>query len=383
MVVDILIGADTVPTKSNEEDFRNGNKLQLIGKELCTIFDQSDYIILNMEAPMIDTSHPIIKCGPNIGCPMDTIAGFKAINPYFYTLANNHILDYGEDGLFLTMRLLAEQGISYSGAGKDLAEASSPFVVNIKGIKIGIYCCTDREFSMATLCSAGANPYDPLSSYEHVKRLKARTDFMIVLFHGGKEHYRYPSPNLQRIFRKFADCGADYVIAQHTHCVGCMEKYKESVLVYGQGNFIFDYDKSEFWNTSILIKVRIDISNTLKMAYECIPLIKEGSGVRMAKGTKAEEIIGGFKERSRQIAIPGFIEKQFSEFADSMLESYLIRNSGGFGHFLPVRILNKLSHYEFMRMVYNKKYIPAIENCIECEAHREVMLEALRRLYRI
>ncbi|MFP3360883.1 CapA family protein, partial [Planococcus sp. SIMBA_143] len=74
---------------------------------------------------------------------------------------------------------------------------------------------------------------------------------------GGKEHYRYPSPYLQKICRKFVEKGADIVICQHSHAVGCFEEYHNSTIIYGQGNFVFDNSNIEFWQTSILVDINI------------------------------------------------------------------------------------------------------------------------------
>ena len=69
-----------------------------------------------------------------------------------------------------------------------------------------------------------------------------KCDYTIVLYHGGKEYYRYPSPNLQRVCRYMIEKGTDLVICQHSHCIGCEENYLSGKIVYGQGNFIFDCD---------------------------------------------------------------------------------------------------------------------------------------------
>ena len=65
------------------------------------------------------------------------------------------------------------------------------------------------------------------------------------IINGGKEHYRYPSPDLQKICRKFIDKGADLVVCQHSHCIGCEEKYNHGTIVYGQWNFLFDRSNIE------------------------------------------------------------------------------------------------------------------------------------------
>ena len=166
----------------------------------------------------------------------------------------------------------------------------------------------------------GANPFDPLESLDHIQELKTKCDYAIVLYHGGKEHYRYPSPYLQKVCRKICEKGADLVICQHSHCIGCFEQYEGSTIVYGQGNFIFDKSKSEYWDTSILVKLEI---NDSQVDTEYIPITRKGNGVRLATGQAAKEILDGFQRRSKEILYEGFIEKQYQEFAQANIQSYL------------------------------------------------------------
>ncbi|MFW6015997.1 MAG: hypothetical protein ACOCRK_06130 [bacterium] len=63
-------------------------------------------------------------------------------------------------------------------------------------LKTGIYTCADHEFTIATCNSPEENPFDSIESVDHIKDLKKRCDYLIVLYHEGKEHYRYPSPYL-------------------------------------------------------------------------------------------------------------------------------------------------------------------------------------------
>lgn len=249
----IIIGGDIVPTESNRKLFAGANVDELIGTDLKELLRRADYTIFNLEVPLTDTENPIPKCGPNLIAPTETVNGLKAINPYFFTLANNHILDQGEQGLFSTMNCLGEAGIDYAGVGRNLDEASKGFIKEINGIKVGIYCCAEHEFSIAIEHSAGANPFDPLESMDHISTLKNQSDYVMVLYHGGKEHYRYPSPYLQKVCRKCVDKGADLVVCQHSHCIGCEEKWNGGTIVYGQGNFLFDDSDNEYWKTSLLV----------------------------------------------------------------------------------------------------------------------------------
>ncbi len=375
MSAKILIGADIVPTEKNMGLFVKGDVEQLLGAELKKYMDSADYIILNLEAPFTDKETPIIKAGENFRIPTKAFEGVKNINPYFLGLANNHILDQEEKGLDSTIHLLKANKIAYAGAGKNLAEASKPYIADINGYKIGIYVCAEHEYSIAEDNKAGANPYDPLYSFDHIRNLKGNCDYVIVLYHGGKEYYRYPTPMLQRTFHKFAEVGADLVIAQHTHCIGCYEKYMSSTLVYGQGNFLFDDSDREEEKTSLLLEVSLtDGGNEIKF----VPLVKYISYVRMANDELRNEILKGFEDRSEKIIRPGFILKEFETLAQNQRRNYLLGLAGGFSRILPIRVICKLFGEKATDHYYHgKKSLPA-DDFIKCETHREMMLEILK-----
>lgn len=370
----ILIGADLVPTKSNEELFKMGNAEKLIGKELMKLFRDADYRIFNLEVPLTDDKRPIKKCGPNLIASTDTILGYKAIGVDLLTLANNHILDHGANGLDSTIRLLSENNISFLGAGKNINEARRPYFISLYDKKIGVYACAEHEFSIASNKTAGANPFDPLETPDCIAALKKQCDFLIVLYHGGKEHYRYPSPYLQKVCRRLVEKGADLVICQHSHCIGCEEKYNGATIIYGQGNFLFDCSESEFWQTSLLVALNSDFNVTY------IPIVKNGNTVRLAK-ENAKKILDDFAERSKQIAKSGFVEENYKKFAKSMACGYLIEMSGVSKNIF-FRVINKLTGYHFAKVFIKKKYnnktLLSLQNFIECEAHRELLLSGLK-----
>ena len=200
--MNILIGADLVPTKSNMKYFENNNIEKLIDKYLLEKLNRADYRIFNLEVPLVDKETPINKCGPNLIASTKSGLGIKALRTDFLTLANNHILDQGEKGLISTLKVLKDLDISFAGIGNNIEEASKPFIFEIENKKVGIYCCVEHEFSIVSSYSMGANPFDPLESLDHIQNLKKQVDYVIVLYHGGKEHYRYPSPNLQKLVEK-------------------------------------------------------------------------------------------------------------------------------------------------------------------------------------
>ena len=274
----MLIGSDLVPTETNYDLFEAGNVNELVGERLKNELESADFRIFNLETPVYDGQAPITKCGPNLIVPTRTMPGIKALNPSLMALANNHILDHGEDGLYSTFAELEKWNIPYIGAGHNLSEAQKPYIIEANGKKLGIYNCAEHEFTIAEENKGGANPFDPFESLDHIAELKEECDFVIVLYHGGKEHYRYPTPRLKKVCRKIAQKGADLVVCQHSHCVGCMEEYNGSTIVYGQGNFLFDHSKSEFWQTSLLINAEFEED----MHISFVPICKNDYVVRYA-----------------------------------------------------------------------------------------------------
>ena len=226
----ILIGADIAPTVTNQYIFENAQMEKIVDEGIRTVFSKAGYRIFNLEVPLTDLEEPIKKCGPNLIASTASVVGLKQLGIDFLTLANNHILDQGEKGMWSTTEQLDKAGIAYAGVGRNPVEAARPYIVELDRKKIGIYCCAEHEFSIVSEKQAGANPFDPLESLDHIAGLKTMCDYVICLYHGGKEHYRYPSPNLRKTCRKIVEKGADLVICQHTHCIGCEEKWLDGTI---------------------------------------------------------------------------------------------------------------------------------------------------------
>lgn len=367
----LIIGSDLVPTNVNIDLFNNGDVVSLLGDDLYQIWNSVDVRIFNLETPLTDKSEPIEKQGPNLIAPTSTIKGIKKLDPTLITLANNHILDHGTQGLDSTMDLLDKNNIPFIGAGDNLLDASEPYIIEKNGIKVGVYTCAEYEFTIAGEDSPGANPFDPLESLDHISELKSKCNYVIVLYHGGKEHYRYPSPYLQKVCRKIVEKGADLIVCQHSHCVGAYEKFNNSTIVYGQGNFIFNKHDNEYWNNSILIKVSIE--KELKIDY--IPIVTSRKGIMKAITQESNKILNDFEMRSKNILKKNFIEENYYEFAQENLDFYLRRFSG-FGKWLS-RIDRRLLNNFLLRKVYDDQKLLAIRNYIECEAHRELILKGV------
>lgn len=369
----LIIGGDLVPTKTNFELFKNGEVEQLIGKELLDILLSADYRIFNLETPLTDIKSTIPKCGPNLSASLDTVNGLKMLNPSLLGLANNHIMDQGYQGLASTFAILEKNNIDYVGAGKNLQDAEKGFILENETLKIGVYNCAEKEFSIASKNCPGANPFDPFESLEHIENLSEKCDYTIVLYHGGKEHYRYPSPYLQKVCHKMVEKGANFIVCQHSHCIGCEEKYKNATIVYGQGNFIFDYSNSKYWETSLLIKLDLSIDSKV---IEYIPFVKQNNVIRLAKGKNAKRILENFKLRSESILDENFLINKYNDLAKLEFDNYITHLNGD--NFF-IRGLNKIFGHHLIKHFYSEKALLVLRNYIECEAHRELILCGIKQ----
>ena len=368
----ILIAGDLVPTENNCILFENGSIEELLGRELLNLWLSADIRLFNLETPLTDNETPLQKNGPNLRADKKTIEGINQLLPTVVSLSNNHILDQGIEGLHTTTSLLEDYGLNYVGVGDNLDTASESYMIQIGDKRIGVYACCDYEFSVATTDEAGANPFNPLESLMHISELKNQVDYVIVLYHGGTEEYRYPTPNEQKICRKMVVSGADIVVAQHSHCIGAHESYKTSEIVYGQGNFIFDMSESPYWATSILVEVILE----KKVEIKYHPIVKKKHVIRLAQTDRKHDILQQFESRSKDIMMPGVIDEKYNAYSDMCIDEYL-RSLAGFGKWFS-RIDRHLFSGKLIEKYYKKKYL-MIQNYLECDAHRELLINGLKR----
>ena len=376
----ICLGGDIVPPTKNQKAFCDGDIDKLIDDNLQGVLNVSDVNILNLETPLCDKLTPIAKCGPNLHTPSACVRGLRTMNITALGCANNHILDYGCEALIRTTKLCNEWGIDVFGIGKKLQEAAKPYIIEKNGRRVGVYACAEHEFSIATETCAGANPYDALYSFDHVTALKTECDYVIVMFHGGKEYYRYPSPDIQRICRRFVEKGADLVVTQHTHCIGCRENYKDGVIIYGQGNFLFDqsaFGDKESYANGLLLKITLSAHNTVE---ELPVILRDDGSLSLATQKDREKIITGYKKRSQEIITEGFVDDNYDKFALSYIEEYLRIPLGYLNTNIILRVLNRLLGRKIFFLFTNRRHRLYLLNTIECEAHRELFIRGLKRL---
>lgn len=362
----IVIGGDICITSSALEHLERHGVSSF--NELVSLNQGADISIFNMECPATNSDEKILKIGPNHKTNILAVDYIRQLGFTHASVANNHIWDFGKEGFVDTINTLSKEGISVIGISKEKNVVTQN---TNSGLRVGVISFADDEFYGNEEVYRSINVFDPLESFDLVRETKQKCDYMIVLFHGGMENYRYPTPYLRRVCRKFIECGADFVTCQHSHCVGCEEVYNGKHILYGQGNTYF-YRKentSNKWNCSILVVINIDSEPDLK--YEFIKTREDG-GIEQIP--KIDDEIASFLKRSKDIVNEDFVEKNFrKQCIDIKKTSNMMCFLTGKG--IVSNFLNRITNGAFFRILFPNKKSIAMINMIRCSVHREVLEE--------
>jgi poly-gamma-glutamate synthesis protein (capsule biosynthesis protein) len=210
------------------------------------VISGADIAIANFENPAPDNptwhrSKTVFTAEPSL------IDGIADAGIDYLSLANNHIRDAGGRGVLQTIRNVTKRGIVVSGAGKDLAAARKPAMMEAGGMKVAIlaYDAIAGGYH-ATATRIGSAPLKAAVVRADVAAARtAGADVVIVFPHWGTEYDRTPFRSQQNLARMIIDSGADLVIGNHAHYAAAMEVYKGRPIWYALGNFVFDQTWSE------------------------------------------------------------------------------------------------------------------------------------------
>ena len=200
---EIIICGDLCPTLDTIEYFESEDSQGLFN-DLIPVFNKAAFVLGNLEFVLTDTPKPIKKAGPILHGKKKYIKVLKKAGIQAISLANNHIKDCGEEGVKSTIKACKENDVDFFGAGENITKAKVPYIKIVEGYKIGVITFAEQEFNVATATEYGSSFLDPYEDYDKIQAFKKNVDYLIVLYHGGIEHYEYPSPLLQKKCRKFS-----------------------------------------------------------------------------------------------------------------------------------------------------------------------------------
>lgn len=370
----VIIAGDFCPVPANTEALAKGDISLVFGGSLLSLFHGSLGCVLNLETPLTDNEAPIVKAGPCLRSPRATVSALGRLNLLGVGLANNHILDQGAAGFADTLATLDDAGIPRFGGGQDLADARRALIATVGGRRIGFYACAEHEFTIAGETSPGANPFDSPRTLDDVRTLAAKCDATVVLYHGMKEFYRYPSPEVRRRCRALVDAGAHFVACQHSHCIGCAEAYNGATILYGQGDFCFCKGDENLMRRDGLLA----LLNPVTLEVNFVPIVNESGAVSLAEGDVRDSVLDAFSRRSAEIEDPEFAERRWAEFCEENADNYAMQLIASLEPKIFSSVARVLIKLGIRPRLGKGEQIAHLLNLVQCEAHSEVIATALK-----
>jgi poly-gamma-glutamate capsule biosynthesis protein CapA/YwtB (metallophosphatase superfamily) len=181
------------------------------------------------------------------------------------TLANNHLVDCGREGVLETLEALAMAGVTPLGAAPNESAAHEPVIREAGGIRIGLlgYYWNRRCAATANLPGSAMGIFEELET--DIRKLRTRVDRVVVTFHWGRPYKPAPSPRARAKARFAIDCGAHAVVGHHPHIIQALEIYRSRPIFYSIGNFAFGSGNSKA--EGLLLGFRFEDARTLVNVY--------------------------------------------------------------------------------------------------------------------
>ena len=255
----------------------------------------ADIALGNLESPIIDgreigDDEMIFRADP------ESIEGLKFAGFDVLNLANNHIMNFGRNGLENTINILNKNGILHTGAGIGVDGINEPAIMVVKGTKFAFLGYTYNlgrcKLPDGRICGSANMNIEKMK--ENVEKAEHRADIVIVSMHAGTEYKSEPD-GFQKSFAHAAiDAGADLVIGHHPHVVQPVEKYNGGYIMYSLGNFVFDQMWSEETRLGAMAEVIFRDGKVSSVGF--LPVkIYDYSQPRLAEGVQRESILEKLK----------------------------------------------------------------------------------------
>jgi hypothetical protein len=223
-------------------DCHFGNKPLRLERRLRERISQADLVVVNQESPITAIEIPVAQKPVNLRSSTDAATWLQDLGVKVASLANNHIADYGQNGLEETISRLQSTGITTVGAGAHRSAASSPACINLAdGRTIAFLAFTSRGIGskIAGEADYGCAELEPPAIERAIRRVRDKASHVVLMLHYGLTNFSYPTPQERGMLRSFAGCGVDLVIGHHHHLLHGQEVVGGVPILYSLGNLIF------------------------------------------------------------------------------------------------------------------------------------------------
>lgn len=266
-----------------------------------------DMVFVNLETTLTKSINAVPKVF-NFKADPRVVQTLQAGNIHAVSLANNHSLDFGIEGLEETLQTLDKAHIHHVGAGMNIHAAQQPVVLRRNGVTIGIIGYTDNEPDwQATLTKPGTNylAIEPFSQnrlqpvLHTIAEIKKRVDICIISLHWGPNMRQFPSEDFVKAAHAFVDAGADIIHGHSAHIVQGIEVYRNKLILYDTGDFVDDYAVDQVLRNDLSCLFEIIIRDGRLWQLRLIPIYISDMQVNRAKDTTVDLVFDMVRYRSK------------------------------------------------------------------------------------
>ncbi|TDE34617.1 CapA family protein [Nonomuraea mesophila] len=213
---------------------------------IAKVLRRADLAMVNLETAITTGGTPAPGKEFTFRAPPSALSALKASGVDVASMANNHGMDYMDDGLADSLSAIKRSKFPVVGIGKDAAQAYRPYRTTVNGNRVAIIGATqvmDAEFIQSWTAAAGkgglASAKDEASLLRAVRKARKNSDTVIVHLHWGTEMEKCPNPAQRSLAPKLVKAGADVVVGGHAHILLGSGYLKNAYVNYGMGNFVF------------------------------------------------------------------------------------------------------------------------------------------------
>jgi poly-gamma-glutamate capsule biosynthesis protein CapA/YwtB (metallophosphatase superfamily) len=293
-VVELFAAGDIMLDRSvGEAAWRNGMSWILAG--FRAQISSADIAFANLESPISEKAakleKPISFRAPAGAAKMLSEAGFDIVS-----LANNHAVDCGRDGLVETMDFLKKSRIRWCGAGKNRDSAEGASVLRSRGLRVAFVAFCEfpegskKRDSVPTIALA-----EPGTVGRCIRKARERADVVVASFHWGEEYARGPSESQRELAREAVEAGASLILGHHPHVIQGLETIpagraggRPALVAWSLGNFVFDQNGPR---TSSGMALKIRLGKDGVDSARILPVRIEGCRPRPADEKEGAEIL--------------------------------------------------------------------------------------------
>jgi poly-gamma-glutamate synthesis protein (capsule biosynthesis protein) len=285
-------------------------------------FSGTDLVIGNLESVLVGNPYSPLGGRARLVSDLRVLQGLEAAGFDVLTLANNHILDAGPDGLRECLDGIAATGMLATGAGLNAADARKPasITAGLLSFKVFAYCYGAGQ--IAGKNRAGCNEALLDNILEDLADFTAHEDIPVVCLHMDAEFRPSPAPDRVALCRKLAENGVPLVICHHPHVVQGIEVHRGALIAYSLGNYVFSiqpYMRKNSVESHLSFLLEIDVDQEGPVSARIRPSAIDDRGFPYpAQGPERAEILAMIADRSRMLGSP---EEVASSYFD-MVETY-------------------------------------------------------------